>query len=145
MSSRSGGFVVVDASAWVARLVPQDAFHLGVKSWMERQRSAGSILLSPGLLLAEVAGAVSRRTGEAQLARRAVDSLLGLSDMRLVEMDRLLVEGAARLAAELGLRGADSFYVALAERLKIPLVTLDSDQKARAAAVIAIESLEMLD
>ena len=145
MSGRGGGFVVVDASAWVARLVPQDAFHPGVKTWMERQRSGGAILLSPALLLAEVGGAVSRRTGDAQLARRAIDSLEGLPDLRLVEMDQPLVQAAARLAAELGLRGADSFYVALAARLKIPLVTLDSDQSSRAAAVIVIEELGIRD
>jgi len=145
VSSRGGGFVVVDASAWVARLVPQDAFHPVVKTWMERQRSGGVILLSPSLLLAEVGGAVTRRTGEAQLARRAVESLEGLPGLRLVEMDQPLVQAAARLAAELGLRGADAFYVALAERLKIPMATLDSDQRARAAGVIAIEELGIGD
>ncbi len=35
---------------------------------------------------------------------------------------------AASLAAELGLRGADSVYVAVASRLDIPLATLDADQ-----------------
>ena len=49
----------------------------------------------------------------------------------------LLLE-AAHLAAELGLRGADSTYVAVAARLDLPLVTLDIDQGERAAKRIKV-------
>lgn len=131
-------FVVVDASVWVARLVPQDAFHVVVAGWLEAQRFANVMLVSPALLLAEVAGAIARRTANNQLAQQAVDRLQDLPGLRLVSMDDILVHDAARLAAELGLRGADSLYVALALRLKLPLVTLDMDQKERAANRIAI-------
>jgi predicted nucleic acid-binding protein len=44
-------------------------------------------------------------------------------------MDQLLVAAAARLAASLGLRGADSFYVTLTDQLNLPLATLDQDQE----------------
>jgi predicted nucleic acid-binding protein len=118
-------FIVVDASLWVARLVPQDVFHPVVKDWLEGQRAAGILLLSPALLLAEAAGAISRRTDDAQLAQRAVQSLQNLPGLRLVEMDHTLVQEAADLAARLGLRGAEAFYVAAAARLKIPLASLD--------------------
>ncbi len=136
------GFIVVDASVWVSRLVTQDVFHRTVKAWMEKQRAEGVILLSPALLLPEAAGAISRRTGDARLARNAIDSLRRLPRLRLVEMDQSLVQDAARLAADLGLRGADSFYVAVAARLNLALVTLDEDQKSRAAVVINVHSLE---
>jgi predicted nucleic acid-binding protein len=58
-----------------------------------------------------------------------------------VEMDRGLVREAARLASDLGLRGADSFYVAVAARLGLPLVTLDVDQRSRAETVVVVEFL----
>jgi predicted nucleic acid-binding protein len=134
-------YSVIDASLWVSRLVPGDNHHPIVKTWLESQRAAGGIFLSPSLLLAEVGGAISRRTGEPGLARRAIDQLLRLSGLRLVEMDRGLVREAARLASDLGLRGADSFYVAVAARLGLPLVTLDADQRSRAETVVAVEFL----
>ena len=133
--------VVLDASLWVARLVPQDAFHEAVKTWMNAQRADGVQFVSPGLLLAEVAGAVSRRTGDRELAQHVLETLSNLPNLRLVEMDRSLVLRAADLAARLGLRGADSFYVAIASGLSLPLVTLDEDQRERAAADVTVLAL----
>jgi len=138
----SPGFIVVDARVWVSRLMPKDVFHRMVKAWMEQQRSEGAIFLSPAMLLPEVAGAISRRTGEPRLARNAIDRLARLPGLRLVEMDHPIVQEAARLAADLGLRGADSFYVAVAARLNLPLATLDIDQKTRAASSVAVHFLK---
>lgn len=136
------GFIVVDASVWVSRLVPKDVFHRTVKTWMEKQRSEGVIFLSPALLLPETAGAISRCTSDPRLARNAIDSLTHLPRLRLVELDQPLIQDAARLAANLGLHGTDSFYVAVAARLNLPLVTLNGDQTTMAASVVSVHSLE---
>ncbi|RPI20719.1 MAG: PIN domain-containing protein [Chloroflexota bacterium] len=137
----AGGYFVVDASLWVARLVPQDAFHIPVKNWLEAQRQRSAIFLSPSLLLPEVSGAISRRTGDPVLAAQACSALENLPGLRLVGMDQDLVIMAARLAAELGLRGADSLYAAVAARLDLPLVTLDEDQRHRAAVRLQVQSV----
>ncbi len=130
--------MVLDASLWVARLVPQDVFHPTVKAWMDEQRTAGVEFLSPSLLLAEVAGAVSRRTNSPELGMDALENLTNLPGLRIVEMDAPLMQAAARLAADLGLRGAHSTYAAVAAHLGIALVTLDVDQKERAAKGVSI-------
>ena len=135
-------FIVLDASVWISRLVSQDEFHAAVKSWMEEQREAGVQFISPALLLAEVGGAISRRTGEPRLGKKAITQLENLPGLRLVEMDNELVRQAAKLAAELGLRGADSMYVAVARRLDLPLITFDVDQRERAGERIAVHSIE---
>jgi len=135
-------FFVLDASVWVSRLVPQDEFHATIKSWMEEQREAGRQFVSPALLLAEVGGAISRRTGDPALGRRAIARLEDLPGLRLVKMDNDLVREAARLAAELGLRGADSLYVATASLLNLPLVTLDIEQRQRAQEQVLIHAIE---
>ena len=129
--------MVVDASVWVSRLVPPDVHHAASRRWMARHTADGGVLVAPVLLLPETAGAISRRTGTPELAHRAVNRLLRLRSLRLVPVDGRLAEAAARLAADLGLRGADAVYVATAQLLNIPLVTWDSDQQARAARVIA--------
>ena len=68
-----------------------------------------------------------------------------LPRLRLIEIDQPIILEAARLAADLGLRGADSIYVAVAVRLNLPLVTLDEDQSTRAAPVISVHFLEKQD
>jgi predicted nucleic acid-binding protein len=130
--------VVVDASLWVARLVSVDAFHGASKRWMDTQASRQVTLLCPALLLAETAGAISRRTGDSGLALQAVRVLQELPGLRLVEMERDLMNLAAQLAAQLGLRGADACYVALAARLGLPFLTLDQDQRQRSAGVVTM-------
>jgi predicted nucleic acid-binding protein len=135
-------FIVLDASIWVSRLVSQDDFQPVVRSWMEEQRQAGVQFISPTLLLAEVGGAISRRTGDPALARQAILQLENLPGLRLVEMDNELIHEAASLAAELAMRGADSIYVAVASRLGLPLVTFDADQRQRAHRKIPIQSIQ---
>jgi len=92
------------------------------------------------LLLAEVAGAMSRRTADATLARRAVTAILLVPTVRLVAVDQRLAHVAAQLAGDLGLRGADAMYAATAMELNVPLVTWDQDQLARAGQRIAAGS-----
>jgi predicted nucleic acid-binding protein len=135
-----GPFVVLDASVWVSRLVSQDEFHEMVKAWMEEQREAGVQFISPALLLAEVGGAITRRTGDPALGKRAITQLENLPGLRLVEMDDEIMHEAASLAAKLGLRGADSVYVAVARQLNLPLVTFDVDQRERAKDHVTIQS-----
>jgi len=135
-------FFVLDASVVVARLVPHDEFHVAVKTWMSEQRAAGTQFVSPSLILTEVAGAVSRRTGSPTLGRKALTGLQRLPGLRIVELSNVMVLEAASLAADLGLRGADSIYVAVAKRLDLPLVTLDSEQRERGRKAISIHDID---
>jgi predicted nucleic acid-binding protein len=95
--------------------------------------------VTPALMLAEVAGAISRRTGMPKLGQQAVDSLLRLRARRLVAVDRRLGREAARLAAVAGLCGADAVYTALARHLSIPLVTWDDELQQRAGPVLVVQ------
>jgi predicted nucleic acid-binding protein len=135
--------VVVDASVWVARLVPQDRFHQPAKNWMAECRAGNSLFISPSLLLPEVGGAIARRTGDHDLAQRTLEALLLLPGLRLIEMERSLIEAAGSLAAGLGLRGSDAVYVAAAEYLDLPLCTLDEEQAQRAAYRVRIQRLDL--
>jgi predicted nucleic acid-binding protein len=130
-------FIVVDASVWVARLVSQDVFYEHVKEWMASHIESNDHFLAPSLLLAELGGAISRRTTPS-LGLKAIQQVQNLPGLQLVEMDRSLLLEAAQLAAELGLRGADSTYVAVTARLDLPLVTLDVDQRERAGKRVKV-------
>jgi predicted nucleic acid-binding protein len=134
--------MVMDASVWVSRLVPQDVHHLISRRWLERYVAAGGLLVAPVLLLAEVAGAISRRIGEPKLARQAVKNLLHVPGLRLIPVDQRLGREAAQLAADLRLRGTDAMYVAMARHLNIPLVTWDQEQQERAGELIVVRTPE---
>ena len=118
---------VVDASVWVSRFLPSDAFHQTSVDWLRKRAASGELLSAPGLLLVEVAGAVARRTASPQAGANAARLVEGLPNSRLVPMDAPLVKLSTELAADRRLRGADAFYVALAHRLGLPLVTWDGE------------------
>lgn len=128
--------ITVDASVWVSLLIDRDVNHPATLGWLQVRERGGESMVAPVLLLTEVAGAVTRRTGLPQLGERAIADILGERSMFLVPLDRPLAEEAARLAAALRLRGADAVYVAVARRLGAPLVTWDRQQRERAAIVV---------
>jgi predicted nucleic acid-binding protein len=141
ISSTPGGStkhtdVVVDASAWVSRVLPQDLNHDAARTWLDKHLLGGGRVLAPALLATEVAAAVSRRTGQPTLARGAVNQLQTMPGVHLVSIDQVLIDSATNLAAHVGLRGADALYVAQAQQLGIPLVTFDAEQLARTAGII---------
>jgi len=131
--------VVVDASVWVSRLVPQDVHHEASRRWFEAFTADCGRVVAPVLLLPEIAGAISRRTGAPDLARRAVQQLQRMRSLRLVALDRRLGQAASQLAADLGLRGADATYVAIADQLKIPLLTWDNEHVEKAGKRITVQ------
>jgi predicted nucleic acid-binding protein len=128
--------MVVDASVIVSGLVRHDANHHASARWLEAHLAADGLVVAPTLLLAEVAGAIARRTSAPQAARHAVGSLVRLPGLRLVAIDERLGNAAAAIAARLRLRGADALYIATAEMLRLPLVTFDMEQRERGAGVI---------
>jgi predicted nucleic acid-binding protein len=134
----SSSIVVVDASVWVSRLVSADVHHAASRRWLEDYVSQGGQVIAPMLLLPEIAGAISRRTGEPDLAHQAIKQLERLSALRLVAIDQRLGQAATQLAAECGLRGADATYVATAQQLKVPLLTWDNEQLDKVKTLIQV-------
>lgn len=131
---------VVDASVLIAVFLVQDVHHQTSRAWFDQMVSAGEELAAPILLLTEIAGAISRRTGDPALGRSAVAWITKLPEIHLFAVDDQLWQHATDLAAALGLRGADAVYVALADQLQLPLVTWDREQRLRGSQrVIARE------
>jgi predicted nucleic acid-binding protein len=98
------------------------------------------VIVAPTLLLVEVAGAIARRTGDAARTERIIRLTRSLSGLRWVSLTAGLGDRAAKLATELRLRGADAIYVALADRLDIPLVTWNGEQLSRANPRIRVST-----
>jgi predicted nucleic acid-binding protein len=127
---------VVDASVWVSAFVSSDVNYAASLAWLRTQSAGGRSIVDPALVLPEVAGALARRSGDLAFARAVIADMRQLPGLRLVTLTGPAAYRSAARAIDLGLRGADAVYVAVAERLGVPLVTWDQEQLARAAAVI---------
>lgn len=131
---------VVDACVWVSAFVPQDVLHAPSRSWLGSEDTDLIDVACPALVLPEVAGSVSRAIGTNASGIAAVDAMVRLSTLHLVDLDASLAREAAHLAATLRLRGADAVYVALAAQMNVPFVTWDKELLKRAAIVIDVRS-----
>jgi predicted nucleic acid-binding protein len=130
--------MIVDASIWVSALVAHDPHHRVSRRWLKQRTSRRQPLVVPTLALAEVAGAISRRTADPILGRRSLEVILGLPGIRIVPLDPDLGREAGQLAADYRLRGADAVYVASASRHNLPLVTWDDELQARAGRIVTM-------
>ncbi len=115
-----------------------DVFHAASRRWFTQHALDGGQYAAPSLMLAKVVGAISRRTGQSELANRALQHLLHVPGLRLVSLDRRLRQAAAHLAGSAGLRGADTVYAALAQHLAIPLITWDQEIGRRLGAGLTV-------
>lgn len=129
--------IVVDASVIIGALLSGDEHYVRSRDWLGQYLLAGGQIIAPTILLSEVAGAITRRTSEVYGAL-AVDGLRNLSSLKLHQITRKLALESAELAIDLGLRGADAIYVAVASRLNIPLVSWDREHLERAALRITV-------
>ena len=127
---------VVDASVCVALFNVDEPGHPASRRWLAKRQREAEPIVSPVILLAEVAAALSRGLGDADLARQAVRLLRGRRLFELFPVTEALAAQAAEIAAEHKVRGCDAIYVALARQLEMELVTQDRQQLERGAAVV---------
>ena len=122
---------VIDASVHVADIHPREPYHGEARAFLKSVAAEGWPVYLPVIVLAEIAAAVSRGTGEPALARRLVGVVQRVPHFELVPVDGELGQLAATLAAEHGIRGCDAVYVALASERGAKLITLDHQQRER--------------
>ena len=128
--------IVVDASVWIGVAIGDDTFHPRSFAWLATSLAGGEQYAVPTIVFPEVAGAVARRSRSVAEGDRARQLVASTSGLHVVVVDADLADLAARLAADLGLRGADAVYVALSARHTCPLVTWDAEIIRKAAGVI---------
>lgn len=126
----------LDANIFIRDVDPREPEHDSCHVLIERLRADQLPIIVPLLLLPEVGGALSRRGNDPLRARVHVAILRDIPTITFLPMDDALMDAAADLAADYRLRGADAVYVAVAQRAGTILVTLDDEQRRRAAPVV---------
>lgn len=131
---------VIDASVCVSLFRADDPGHAASLRWLKGVLAGDELIVSPVLLLPEVAAALGRGLGEAELPCQVVELLRARQIIDLLPVSEALAARAAEIAARQKIRGCDAVYVALAEQLEMELVTLDRQQLERGAEVVATRS-----
>ncbi len=128
----------VDASVFLNAFNPYEAGHAESNRLLALMQEKAEPVIVPSLLLPELAGAIARGRHDASLARRFTEALSRLPHLVVVPLDAVLARQAMEVAAGHALRGSDAVYIAVALRFGSTLVTLDREQRERAAGLISI-------
>ena len=128
---------IIDASVYLALIHAHEEDHTNSWAWFEQAQAAQEPIAAPVILLAEVAAALSRGTGDLALAHRVVGQLEHSGLIELVPVTLAVAKRAAAIAADHRFRSCDAVYVALADQLGDCLVTLDRQQLERSAAIVS--------
>ena len=131
---------VVDASVHVADMRPSEPQHREARAFLDFVRQSGAEAYGPIILLAEVAAGIARGTGRPELAQKLTTLMQGTPNFSFIPVDESLGILASDIAATHQIRGCDAVYVALAQRMAIPLVTLDGEQRERAPSVVVAQT-----
>lgn len=126
----------LDANIFVRDLDTREPQHAECHALLDELQAQALPIVVPVLVLAEVAGTVSRTRRDPMAGRLGADLLRGIGNLSLIPIDNSLAQEAAELAADYALRGADAVYVAVARRHGCTLVSLDREQHERARAVV---------
>jgi len=127
---------VVDASVVVSTLNTDEASHGISQAWWEATLRNGQVLHAPAILLPEAAAGVARFLVDPPLAASYVSRLIVAAHVTLWPVPETLALRAAEIVGTHRIRGCDAVYVALAEQLGEPLVTLDDEQLARGGSLV---------
>lgn len=127
---------VLDASLLVAGIRPGEPFYDEARAALEMLTQQRTNLYIPAIALAEVAAAIARGSGSADQAARDVRLVRRLAGLRVLPIDGPLADLAADIAGRQRIRGCDAVYVALAQRRRAVLISLDNEQRLRAPSTV---------
>jgi len=122
---------VIDASVHVADARPQEPHHTEARALLAWMAAENRPVYLPEVVLAEVAAAISRGTGQTDLALRLTAALRRVPCFQFVPVEQTIGDLSAEIAARYQIRGCDAVYAALAQQQGAILITLDRQQRER--------------
>jgi len=138
--------LTIDTNVWVAGTLEEEPSHDVSRRFLKWVQEREPILHLPTLLVAELAGAIIRRTGDPLLAGKSRTMLERMPRSHFHELSFDAATQSASLAVQLRLRGPDAVYAATAFATNSVLITMDKELMQRASTVIsAMSPAEWLD
>jgi predicted nucleic acid-binding protein len=129
--------ICLDASVAVAAHRVHEPSHAVARARVERVLAGTDPIIVPAIFSVEVASALTRGGFEAKVVTAYVEALLGFADVVTVGPKR--APRIMDVAIRTKLRAADATYAWVANKARVPLVTLDAEVLERAAVVCNAE------
>ncbi len=126
----------IDASVWVNGFDQREPGYEFSRDLLNLLATRSLPVFIPNLVLAEVAGAISRTRNAPEQAPAFANSLSNLPNVTFLPLDMIRIRRALALAANQGLRGADSLYAAVAVEANCTLITLDNEHLTRLIDIV---------
>lgn len=130
--------VTIDASVWINAFRPAEEGSAESRAFLEKIRKSQEPMISPTLLLPELAAVLSRSTEKQEVVNRFVESVKQLPHQVFIVLDETTAQVAVELAQQYKLRGADAVYGSVAFRFGATLVTRDREQLERLKGVVQV-------
>ncbi|MDT8899449.1 MAG: type II toxin-antitoxin system VapC family toxin [Anaerolineae bacterium] len=130
--------VTVDASVWINAFRPGEEGSQESLAFLEKIRQTREPMISPTLLLPELAAVLARGGVKREHVLYFVQGVKDLPHHVFIPLDETTAEVAVDLAERCKLRGADAVYSAVALRFGSILVTRDREQLERLRGVIQV-------
>jgi predicted nucleic acid-binding protein len=121
-------------------LTKREGGHATSRQLLEVLRVRALPSIVPNLVLAEVAGAISRTSNDPVRAEAFAMTLGRLPNVTVVALDVALGDQARALAAQHGLRGADAVYAAVAQQAGGTLISLDREHLTRLGSIVMVRT-----
>lgn len=131
--------LTLDSSVIVAALRNQEPLHIHCRRIFDQLQQGQHTGVQPLIVLVEVAAAIRRRTGSADLADRAYHDLMALGAFRFVELDAQRAREAADIARQTGVRGMDAIVVQVAREFGSALVSIDAEMVERVQNLVTVQ------
>jgi predicted nucleic acid-binding protein len=123
--------ITIDASVYVNAFSPTEIGSDKSLAFVQKLEQDGTPVIVPSLLIAEIAAAIARKKGNAELAVSIANQIANLPNLTLIPLDQSLAMLAAETAATRKLRASDAVYAAVSLRFATHLITLDQEQLER--------------
>ena len=120
--------VVIDASVWISLFKRDDMFRGQANQIIQTLVADCEEISIPVIALTEVAGVMKRSTRKNNTAMKAVQEMQSMASEILVNFSEL-EPVATRIAINYGIKGADAYYLAVAEITGSNLITFDKEQQ----------------
>lgn len=124
--------IIVDSSILVAATLSKDVHHCVASEWIKDNASVR--LATPSFSLCEVSAALSRRGVSEQVIASVVDLIE--RDFEIISVTDDLLKEATKVAMKAKTKGADSIFIATADREECKLATLDKEQAERGSFLV---------
>lgn len=125
---------LLDASVFISAIQKTETNHRVAKTVLGIVQSENIGLVAHALFFFEVHSTLQRKSGDSSKWAKALAYAKALPVAKFAGIDQRLFLNQERLLSTLGLKGADSVYVAIAAEHKANLITFDKEILERAAA-----------